>query len=154
MGASHATLETELGPLYLVATDIGLAYVGFEPEPSSGEAATQSSRSHLDRATAQMAEYLAGVRRGFDLDLDAEGTPFERSVWRALGEIPFGETRTYGDVAAGIHRPRAARPVGQAVGANPLTIVVPCHRVVAAGSIGGYMWGVSRKEWLLRLEQR
>jgi methylated-DNA-[protein]-cysteine S-methyltransferase len=101
----------------------------------------------------QLAEYFAGERREFDLALAPAGTPFERAVWGELAKIPFGETRTYGEIAAALGRPGAARAVGRANGANPLPIVVPCHRVIGAdGSLTGFGGGLEVKAWLLELE--
>lgn len=101
----------------------------------------------------QLAEYFAGERREFDLELAPEGTPFERSVWEALRTIPFGETRSYGEIAAAIGHPGAARAVGRANGANPIPIVVPCHRVIGSnGSLTGFGGGLENKSRLLELE--
>ena len=103
----------------------------------------------------QLAEYFAGERREFDLALSPEGTPFERSVWSELRKIPFGETRSYGEIAEILGRPGAARAVGRANGANPIPIVVPCHRVIGAdGSLTGFGGGLDVKSRLLELEGR
>jgi methylated-DNA-[protein]-cysteine S-methyltransferase len=99
-------------------------------------------------------EYFAGVRRTFTLPLAARGTPFQRAVWAALCEIPCGETRTYGQIAAAIGKPNATRAVGAACHANPIAILIPCHRVLgASGALTGYAAGVEVKEYLLALEQ-
>jgi len=109
----------------------------------------------LREALRQLAEYLEGGRREFDLPLRLSGTPFQRRVWRALQRIPFGETRSYGEVARMVGRPGAARAVGAASGANPLAIVVPCHRVIQSdGRLGGYGGGLRLKQFLLDLERR
>jgi methylated-DNA-[protein]-cysteine S-methyltransferase len=101
----------------------------------------------------QLGEYLAGRRRGFDLPLAPVGTAFQRRVWRALLEIPYGETRSYLDLAGSVGNPKAVRAVGQANGRNPIGVVVPCHRVIAAdGTLGGYAGGLDRKRLLLSLE--
>jgi methylated-DNA-[protein]-cysteine S-methyltransferase len=103
----------------------------------------------------QLAEYFAGERRDFDLRLAPEGTPFERSVWDELRKIPFGETRSYGEIAQAIGRPGAARAVGRANGANPIPIVVPCHRVIGSdGSLTGFGGGLEAKSRLLEIEGR
>lgn len=108
----------------------------------------------LDRAIDEMDEYFAGKRIAFDIPLAPEGTPFQHEVWNALRAIPFGETRSYMDVAAAIGKPRAVRAVGAANGRNPLGIVVPCHRVIGAdGSLTGYAGGMERKKFLLDLER-
>lgn len=107
----------------------------------------------LTEGKRQLLEYLAGVRRVFDLPLAPKGTEFYRSVWRALEEIPYGETRSYRDIAQAVGRPRAVRAVGQANHHNPIPIIIPCHRVVGAnGSLTGYGGGLDLKERLLRLE--
>ena len=101
-------------------------------------------------AFAQLDEYFAGERDSFDLPLDAEGTDFQRAVWKALAEIPYGETRSYGQIAAVVGRPKAARAVGMANNRNPIAVVVPCHRVIGSGgALVGYAGGLGRKTWLL-----
>ncbi|NBD35189.1 MAG: methylated-DNA--[protein]-cysteine S-methyltransferase [Chloroflexi bacterium] len=107
----------------------------------------------LREAQAQLTGYFEGRRAAFDLPLDLRGADFQRAVWEALLTIPYGETCSYGDVAAAIGRPRAARPVGQAVGANPVGVIVPCHRVIGSdGRLTGYGGGLDLKRALLRLE--
>ena len=107
----------------------------------------------LTEGKRQLLEYLAGKRREFDLPLAPKGTEFYRSVWRALEEIPYGETRSYRDIAQAVGRPKAVRAVGQANHNNPIPIIIPCHRVVGAnGSLTGYGGGLDLKERLLRLE--
>jgi methylated-DNA-[protein]-cysteine S-methyltransferase len=105
------------------------------------------------KAAKQLAEYFAGTRRSFDLPLaDVKATDFQRDVWAALVAIPYGEVRTYGDVAIGVDRPRASRAVGNANHVNPFPIVVPCHRVVASTGLGGYGGGEGVKRFLLEIE--
>jgi methylated-DNA-[protein]-cysteine S-methyltransferase len=104
-------------------------------------------------AAVQLGEYFAGQRQEFDLDLAPVGTDFQLRVWRALRAIPYGAVRNYGDIARAIGQPGAARAVGQAVGSNPLPIVIPCHRVIASdGSIGGFSGGLPIKHRLLAIE--
>lgn len=104
-------------------------------------------------ARTQLLEYLSGARRSFDLPLDPAGTAFQRSVWEALRAIPYGQTRTYGEMAAAVGRPRAVRAVGQANHVNPLPIFIPCHRVVGKnGALTGYAGGLDLKGALLALE--
>ncbi len=104
-------------------------------------------------AAAQLEEYLAGARRGFDVRLgDVKATEFQREVWRALAAIPYGEVRTYAEIAEDVRRPRASRAVGNANHANPFPVIVPCHRVVATNGLGGYGGGADVKRYLLRLE--
>lgn len=108
----------------------------------------------IDRAIQQLDEYFDGKRTSFDIRLSAHGTEFQRRVWRALTEIEFGDVMTYGELAAHIGNPDAARATGRAVGANPLNIFVPCHRIVGAGNtIGGYAGGLAAKRYLLGLER-
>jgi methylated-DNA-[protein]-cysteine S-methyltransferase len=102
----------------------------------------------------QLQEYLEGRRAFFSLPLRAEGTLFQKAVWDGLMKIPAGETRTYGELAAMIGKPKAARAVGQALNKNPVCIVVPCHRVTASNGLGGYAYGSAMKQQLLDLEQR
>ncbi|MCY0870389.1 MAG: methylated-DNA--[protein]-cysteine S-methyltransferase, partial [Firmicutes bacterium] len=111
--------------------------------------------SHGVALWRQLRAYFAGETTAFDLPLDLRGTPFQVAVWRALLDIPYGEVRTYGEVARMVGRPRAARPVGVAVGKNPVAIVVPCHRVIGAdGTMTGYAGGLAMKRRLLELEGR
>ena len=107
----------------------------------------------LRAARTQLLEYLSGARRAFDLPLDPAGTAFQRSVWEALRAIPYGQTRTYGEIAAAVGRPRAVRAVGQANHVNPLPIFIPCHRVVGKnGALTGYAGGLDLNGALLALE--
>ena len=107
-----------------------------------------------ERALEELHEYLRGERRAFDVPVDLRGTPFQMGVWDALCEIPYGETCTYGEIAATVGRPKATRAVGQAVGANPIPIVIPCHRVIGTtGSLVGFAGGLPLKERLLVLER-
>ena len=102
----------------------------------------------------QLEEYFAGKRRNFDLPLVPKGTEFQQKVWKALTEIPYGETRTYGEIAAAVGNPKAARAVGMANNKNPIGIIIPCHRVVGAnGKLVGYAGGMEKKEFLLELER-
>jgi methylated-DNA-[protein]-cysteine S-methyltransferase len=107
----------------------------------------------LTRAQKQLAEYFAGKRENFDLPLKLRGTAFQQKVWKALERIPFGQTRSYGQIAKAVKSPAASRAVGAACGKNPLPIVVPCHRVVgSSGSLTGFGGGLAMKEWLLKHE--
>jgi O-6-methylguanine DNA methyltransferase len=158
----YSICETELGWLGLTFNGRGLCAVT-QPRQEAARAeedlrllgADEPDESdEVRRWTDRLQRYAAGEPVSFDASLDlTEGTPFQREVWRALLEIPRGETRSYGWVAERIGRPRASRAVGQAVGANPLSIVVPCHRVIASdGSLGGFGGGLALKERLLRIE--
>jgi methylated-DNA-[protein]-cysteine S-methyltransferase len=148
-------MASPIGTLLLVGRDGGLAglYVDeHEKAPGVDPAWVEDARPFVE-VQRQLEEYFAGDRRTFDLELRPVGTPFQRSVWRALEEIPWGETCSYGDIARRVGRPTAFRAVGLANGRNPLSIVIPCHRVIGSGgAMTGYGWGLERKTWLLRHE--
>lgn len=159
----HGRWLSPLGPLHLAASPRGLAGAWFEDQrhlpaslPGPGHPAWRALAEHplLQAASKQLAEYFAGQRQGFTLALDlGAGTPFQQAVWQALLAIPHGQSRSYGALARQIGRERAVRAVGAAVGRNPLSIVVPCHRVLGTdGSLTGYAGGLARKTALLRLE--
>lgn len=151
----RAVIRSPVGPLVAAERDGALVELGFL---GSDEAAvTDASRGGggvLEALGAQLGEYFAGERREFELRLAPEGTEFQLAVWAALREIPYGETASYGDVACAVGRPRAVRVVGGANNANPISIVVPCHRVIGAdGGLTGYGGGLEVKEALLELER-
>lgn len=152
---THTVVESPLGPLTLRADD-GVLSGLFMTEHRHGPAADALGDrvdDGLPAAREQLAAYFAGELTAFDLDLHVHGTPFQQRVWAALREIPYGATVTYGELAATIGQPTAVRAVGLANGRNPVSIVVPCHRVVgASGSLTGYGGGVERKRALLDLE--
>lgn len=137
--------------VHLVVTLRGIRRLGFgEPAIPAG---ADGPSSLLAEAARQLAEYFSGVRREFDLPLDLEGTEFQQRVWKAVSGIPYGHTRTYAQIAGSIGSPKASRAVGAANGANPVAILVPCHRVVASGGrLGGYGGGLDMKRRLLALE--
>lgn len=148
-------VDTQLGDLAI--TGDGLSITGlYNREHSSFPKALKGVRDDalFKQARLQLSEYFEGVRREFELPLKAAGTHFQREVWRALGSIPYGETRSYGEVGSSIDRAKAYRAVGSANGCNPIMIIVPCHRVIAAsGAISGYAGGEQAKRWLLQHEQ-
>lgn len=151
---ARVVVETPIGPLLVTADRTAVTEVHL---PNTGAAArgTTPGRmpSVLSTAARQLEQYFSGKRRHFTVPLAPAGTPFQVSVWTALDEIPYGETITYGELAAFVGRPGAFRAVGQANGANPLPIFHPCHRVVAAGGrLGGYGGGLDVKRQLLALE--
>ena len=150
-----STVDSPIGELTVVAEDgalVGLYMTGHRPAPDP-ESFGERVDDALPAATAQLAEYFAGERTAFDLPLAPHGTAFQQAVWAALRDIPYGETRSYGELAAALGRPGASRAVGLANGRNPISIVVPCHRVVGAGGkLTGYAGGMERKSWLLALE--
>jgi methylated-DNA-[protein]-cysteine S-methyltransferase len=153
----YTEFPSPIGTLQLRGTEAavhGLFMEGHSNRPPLGSGATRDE-SPLRSAMEQIEEFLSGARRCFDLPIALDGTPFQLSVWRELLRIPYGATRTYGAIAACIFNRRAARAVGAANRCNPLSILVPCHRVIAAGgAIGGYGGGVARKQFLLALERR
>lgn len=159
----HAiTIESPIGAVRLFADGEALvaATLPAQPPPPCAAQALEAGPGGGDhpvlaRAARQLQEYFAGERETFDLPLAPHGTEFQRAVWSALTAIPFGATRSYGELAATLGRPTASRAVGAANGQNPLAILVPCHRVVgASGALTGYAGGLAAKEWLLRHEQR
>jgi methylated-DNA-[protein]-cysteine S-methyltransferase len=150
-------LESPLGKMLLTASAqalTGVHFVGEKYYPGVGEDWRESAKHEpLARAHQQLKEYFAARRTRFDLALAPEGTPFQRKVWRALTSVPFGETRSYGEIAANIGAPKASRAVGAANGRNPISIIVPCHRIIgASGDLTGYAGGLQRKQALLALE--
>jgi methylated-DNA-[protein]-cysteine S-methyltransferase len=153
----YSYMDSPLGTLMLVSDGrslTGLYMMGHEGAHGPGSSwLHQDEAAPFAEARQQLAEYFAGLRKQFDLPLDMEGTDFQREVWWALREIPFGETISYGELARRVGRPQGAQAVGAANGRNPISIIVPCHRVIGAdGSLVGYGGGLPRKELLLRLE--
>ncbi len=152
-------MDSVLGPITLAATGKGLAgawFVGQRHYPGTDDWPRDERHPVMRSAELQLRQFLAGTRRDFDLPLDLDaGTPFQRSVWRELLKIAAGNTRSYAQISAQIGRPAAARAVGAAVGRNPISIIVPCHRVVGSnGALTGYAGGLTRKASLLALESR
>lgn len=144
------------GEIGIAASESGLVGIDLQAgkRPLPVQQDWQRAGTNLtDAASEQLSAYFSGELQGFDLPLDAAGTPFQRSVWQALRAIPFGETRSYRELAEAIGNPRAVRAVARANGANPLSIVVPCHRVIGAdGTLTGYAGGLEMKARLLALE--
>jgi methylated-DNA-[protein]-cysteine S-methyltransferase len=162
---AYATLETPIGLLQFFGGEAGLMTVALPNEgPPAPEARVRrllgdnveivEDPAALTAVLAQFEAYFRGELRAFDLPLDPRGTPFQRQVWAAVARVPYGETRAYGEIAAAIGKPAAVRAVGLANGANPLPIVIPCHRVIGAnGSLTGYGGGLEAKRRLLALER-
>lgn len=148
----HAiTMDTPIGRLYLSGDEADICEIRLAG-PQDGAQLTQGCAA-LQEAVGQIRDYFAGKRTVFALPLNPAGTAFERSVWEALSAIPYGEVRSYGAIAAQLGKPSASRAVGRACARNPLLIVVPCHRVVAAsGSLTGFAAGLDAKRALLELE--
>lgn len=150
-------IDTQLGGVVLAATDKGLAGLWFDAQKHSPDMTgwqTDDAHPVLRTAAEQLLDFLAGRRTNFDVPLDlSHGTDFQQSVWQALREIPAGATTSYGALSARVGRPTAVRAVGAAVGRNPVSVIVPCHRVVGAtGALTGYAGGLERKTALLQLE--
>jgi methylated-DNA-[protein]-cysteine S-methyltransferase len=153
----YKMLDSPVGRLTLVATDDGLAGILWENDRPGRVPFNVEAEDHrhpvLLETERQLQEYFAGQRKEFTLPLDLDGTAFQRQVWNALRTIPFGETRTYGQIANQIGNPAAVRAVGAANGRNPVSIVTPCHRVIGAtGQLTGFAGGLDVKAQLLALE--
>jgi O-6-methylguanine DNA methyltransferase len=165
----HSTvLDSSIGPLFLAASDRGLVALEFDrrlpgqqtirPNPRDLRAESKSllfqdSAGQMRDYVRELKEYFAGTRREFSFPLDLRGTEFQLACWNALLAIPYGETRTYGDIARAVNRPTGFRAVGMANNRNPIAIVVPCHRVIASdGKLCGYGGGLDIKRRLLELE--
>ena len=161
-----AAISSRVGTIRVAATSRGVCKVALGQETAAdffgwlkhhiGQAPRKPERTGIvTLALDQIAEYLGGQRREFDLPLDLRGTEFQRRVWAAVAGIPYGETRAYADIARTIGKPRAVRAVGAANGANPLPLVVPCHRVLGSdGSLTGYGGGLDVKQELLEMESK
>lgn len=146
--------ESPVGPLTLISNGAALTDLQFENPRYPYAPAPAGNDGVLDEARRQLNAYFAGKLRAFDLPLAPKGTPFQQRVWAALLTIPYGATRTYGQQAAAIGSPQASRAVGLANGRNPISIIIPCHRVIGSnGGLTGYGGGVERKQRLLELEQ-
>lgn len=152
-------LETPLGTMLAAADDGGVRVLQFVDEsvvwPPVGSVATRGrDHPHLARLAEELAEYFEGSRRTFSVPVAADGTAFQRRAWEYLQTIPFGLTRSYAQQARGLGDAKAVRAVGQANGANPVAIVIPCHRVIGAtGALTGFAAGIERKRWLLAHER-
>lgn len=153
----HRTIDSPVGQLTLVVDGDGVLcalYTDGQKHFPGEDALGERDDTVAQEAVDQLGEYFAGRRTGFDLPLAPRGTAFQKQVWEALAAIPAGQTRSYGEVARDLGRPGASRAVGAATGRNPISIVVPCHRLVgASGALTGYAGGVERKRWLLGHER-
>ena len=158
MELAYKTIHSPVGKLKLIASDKGLVAVLWENDKSKlarlDEAVETHSHPVLIKAERQLGEYFEGKRRSFSVSLDMRGTAFQRNVWEALLAIPFGETRSYRDLARRLGNPHATRAVGAANGKNPISIIVPCHRVIGSnGKLTGFAGGLETKARLLELER-
>jgi methylated-DNA-[protein]-cysteine S-methyltransferase len=157
MSLVKTIMQSPVGVLTLVASDAGLVAVLW-PEDNPKRVRLEPAREDAEHAVlkaamAQLQEYFAGARKEFDLPFDVRGTAFQKLVWEQLLAIPYGETRSYGDIAKRLGKPAASRAVGAANGRNPLSIVVPCHRVIGtSGTLTGFAGGLDAKRALLELE--
>ena len=150
----HTVVDTGLGPLTLVRDDAAVRGL-YYPHHWNRPGAAVLGRRHdtgFDDVVSEIGEYLAGTRRTFDVTLHAHGEAFHLRVWDLVARIGYGRTRTYGEIAADLGGGASAQEVGAAVGRNPLCVLVPCHRVVGNGRLGGYAGGTARKRRLLALE--
>jgi methylated-DNA-[protein]-cysteine S-methyltransferase len=159
MSLISKTIDSPVGKLKLVASEKGLVAILWENDDPERIRLSGLVEGDTDRvlvqAEQQLSEYFSGKRRNFTVPLDLRGTPFQTNVWEALLAIPFGETRSYGELARQLGNPQAARAVGAATGKNPVSIVVPCHRLIgASGRLTGFAGGLDAKMRLLALEQR
>lgn len=157
MGLTHAVISSPVGDLTVVRTPEGVCglYMEVTKKPLSPERVGARDDSAADGIADQLAEYFSGERRCFDVPLDLGGTPFQRRVWDSLLRIPYADRVSYLQIATELGVPNAVRAVGAANGSNPVSIIVPCHRVVASnGALTGYAGGVDRKKFLLDLEER
>jgi methylated-DNA-[protein]-cysteine S-methyltransferase len=152
----YCYLASPIGPLLIAGDEAAVHTIAF---PKNGKARppqrewTERKRGAVAEAVRQLSEYFAGGRKEFELPLAPEGTDFQRAVWQRLREIPYGQTISYGELARRVGNPKASRAVGSANGANPIPIVIPCHRVISAdGKLGGFGGGLPVKKALLALE--
>jgi len=145
------TVDSPIGRMMLVGSDEALE--GLFMEPHHEVADSREDPAAFRRVTAQLEAWFAGERSDFDVPIAPRGTPFQLGVWQALREIPYGTTAGYGELAARLGNPKASRAVGLANGRNPISVIVPCHRVIGAnGRLTGYAGGLERKRWLLSHE--
>ena len=157
MTFAYKTMASPVGVLKLVASDKGLSAILWENDDPArvrlGPLTEEPEHPILVEAERQLTDYFAGTRKDFTVPLDFRGTEFQKSVWAALLTIPFGETRSYAEIARQIGRPSAVRAVGAANGKNPVSIIAPCHRVIGSnGALTGFAGGLAAKEMLLGLE--
>ena len=147
-------MATPIGQLKVTANDSEVLAIAFiDPDEPNTNNPT-GSNAIVEQALAQLSQYFAKQRQQFDLPLGAKSTEFRQQVWQKLCNINYGETASYRDIANAINNPKAVRAVGAANGANPIAIVVPCHRVIGKnGTLTGYAGGLNRKQWLLEFEQ-
>ncbi|CCQ10140.1 Methylated-DNA--protein-cysteine methyltransferase [Pseudoalteromonas luteoviolacea B = ATCC 29581] len=143
-------MSSPIGQITLQASHKGISYIGFHPLFAIHE----ENNGHLSCAIEQLTAYFKGDLTVFDVKLDVKGTPFQKAVWEVLKQVPFGESRTYGWIANQLDNPKAVRAVGAANGKNPISFIVPCHRIIGQnGTLTGYAGGIEAKAWLLSHER-
>ncbi|GAA0812631.1 methylated-DNA--[protein]-cysteine S-methyltransferase [Colwellia asteriadis] len=146
-------IDTPLGLFEFKASELGITQAIFCGDLPANIINSTVTNSITERCKSQLTEYFAGTRQVFDLPLTPQGTDFQQSVWQCLTQIPFGEHCSYQDIAKKLGKPKASQAVGGANGRNPITLIVPCHRVIgASGALTGYAGGIERKLWLLKHE--
>lgn len=154
MEKAQRKIDSEIGPLYLVASEKFLHGIFWRDQGLAKEQKDSAASKILDKTEKQIREYLAGHRITFDIPLKLEGTDFQKRVWAELEKIPYGQTKSYKQIASALNDPKACRAVGTANGRNPISLIVPCHRVInEGGKLGGYAGGLNIKEHLLSLEK-
>lgn len=153
MSQLQRKIKTKLGDWYLIASGKGLQSILREKQDISSNHKNPKATQFLDQAEEEINQYFSGRLKEFKVPLDIQGTEFQKKVWRQLSKIPYGETCSYQDIATKIKQPKACRAVGTANGKNPLSIIIPCHRVITAdGKLGGYSGGLNTKTKLLAIE--
>lgn len=154
----YTRFQTELCEIILGGDENGLKFLELNTSenryPAKIDTSWKRNDDFFEDIIRQLHEYFSGNRKEFKVDIDPDGTEFQKIVWQQLLKIPYGETRSYGEIAAEIGRPKAARAVGAANGHNPISLIVPCHRVIGSnGDLTGYAHGLNAKRWLLELEK-
>ncbi len=147
-------IPSPIDDIIIQATEVGVCYVGFYPHVEYVHTPFEEvTNTAILCCAEQLNEYFNNTRTTFNVPLDTKGTAFQQSVWQALLNVPYGKTNTYGDIATALSNPKAVRAVGAANGKNPISIIVPCHRIIGANSkLTGYAGGLERKSWLLKHE--
>ncbi|MBQ4833745.1 methylated-DNA--[protein]-cysteine S-methyltransferase [Pseudoalteromonas sp. MMG010] len=147
-------IASPIGDIVIQASENGVTYVGFYPTIITTEIALASTKNeHIINCAQQLNEYFDHQRREFNVVLDVQGTEFQQRVWQTLSQLPYGTTQSYSYIAQQLNNPKAVRAVGAANGKNPISIIVPCHRIIGMNkTLTGYAGGLDRKKWLLRHE--
>ncbi|WP_404344109.1 methylated-DNA--[protein]-cysteine S-methyltransferase [Pseudoalteromonas mariniglutinosa] len=154
MTIQQVIMPSPMADIIIQGTERGVCYLGFYPlQQLATSPLSATTHQSILLCIEQLNEYFAKQRQEFTVPLDTQGTPFQQAVWQALSDVPFGTVKSYGDIARTINKPKAVRAVGAANGKNPISIIVPCHRIIGAnGKLTGYAGGIERKQWLLTHE--